>query len=41
MFQNTTNFKHIYVGSKWTTANATTTDMFTGSGVSSVITGQC
>ena len=41
MFASTTNLKHIYVGSKWTTANATTTDMFTGSGVSEVTTGQC
>ena len=36
MFQNTSNLKSIYVGPNWTTENATTTDMFTNSGVSSV-----
>ena len=41
MFASTTNLKHIYVGSKWTTANATTTDMFAYSGVSEVTKGQC
>ena len=36
MFQNTPNLKYVYVGPNWTTTNATTTDMFTGSGISSV-----
>ena len=36
MFQNTSNLKSIYVGPNWTTENATTTDMFTNCGVSSV-----
>ena len=42
MFYNTSNLRSIYVGSNWTTANASsTTDMFTGSRVSSVTTGRC
>ena len=41
MFASTTNLKHIYVGSKWTTANATTTNMFNRSEVSKVAKGQC
>ena len=41
MFNGSTNLKYVYVGSKWTTANATTTDMFAYSGVSEVTTGQC
>ena len=36
MFEDSSNLKSIYVGSNWTTENATTTDMFTGSGVSEV-----
>lgn len=36
MFQLSRNLKTIYVGSKWTTANADTTDMFSGCGTSSV-----
>ena len=41
MFASTTNLKHIYVGSKWTTATATTTNMFNRSEVSKVAKGQC
>ena len=36
MFQNATKLKSIYVGSNWTTENASTTNMFTSSGVSEV-----
>lgn len=36
MFENASNLKAIYVGPNWTTANANTTAMFTGCGVSSV-----
>ena len=36
MFQDTSNLKSIYVGPNWTTENATTTSMFSNSGVSSV-----
>ena len=36
MFQSTRNLKSIYVGPNWTTENATTTNMFTNSGVSTV-----
>ena len=36
MFLLSRNLKTIYVGSKWTTANADTTDMFSGCGTSSV-----
>ena len=36
MFYNTSNLKSIYVGPNWATANATTDNMFYGSGVSSV-----
>ncbi len=36
MFFATSNLKSIYVGPNWTTENATTTNMFNGSGVSSV-----
>ena len=36
MFEDSSNLKSIYVGPNWTTENATTTDMFTGSGVSEV-----
>ena len=36
MFYGTTNLKSIYVGPNWTTENATTTGMFTNSGVSTV-----
>ena len=36
MFQLSRNLKTIYVGSKWTTANADTTNMFSGCGTSSV-----
>lgn len=35
------NLKKVKVGSNWTTANADTTSMFIGSGVSSVTTGEC
>ena len=41
MFYNTSNLRSIYVGPNWTTANASTIDMFTGSRISSVTTGQC
>ena len=41
MFEGTTNLTSIKVGNNWTTTNADTTNMFTGSGVSSVTTGQC
>ncbi|MDD6323105.1 MAG: BspA family leucine-rich repeat surface protein [Bacilli bacterium] len=41
MFQITSKLTNIYVGPKWTTANATTTNMFLGSGVSAVTTNQC
>ena len=36
IFGYTPNLKYVYVGPNWTTTNATTTDMFTGSGISSV-----
>ena len=36
MFYNTSNLNSIYVGPNWATANATTDNMFSGSGVSSV-----
>ena len=41
MFGNTSKVMAIYVGPNWTTENADITNMFTNSGVSSVITGQC
>lgn len=41
MFDSTSKLTQINVGSKWTTSKATTSDMFSGSGVSSVTTGQC
>lgn len=41
MFYGTSKLTQIKVGTNWTTANATTNDMFTGSGVSEVTTGQC
>ena len=37
IFINTSNLQAIYVGPNWTTENATTTSMFSGSGVSEVI----
>ena len=36
MFKGTSKLTKVYVGLKWTTANATTETMFTGSGVSAV-----
>jgi uncharacterized repeat protein (TIGR02543 family) len=36
MFQGTTSLQGVYVGPSWTSANATTTNMFTSSGVSAV-----
>mgnify|MGYP005759002617 CR=1 FL=1 len=36
MFYGTSNLKSIYVGPNWTTENATTSSMFSGSGVSEV-----
>ena len=36
MFGSTSKLTKVYVGPKWTTANATTDGMFTGSGVSAV-----
>ena len=41
MFYGTSKLAKVYVGPKWTTANATTTNMFTRSGVSAVTTNQC
>ena len=41
MFQQSLKLTQIYVGAKWTIANADTTQMFYGSGVSEVTTGQC
>ena len=41
MFTNTSKLTKVYVGPKWTTANATTKYMFSGSGVSEVTTNQC
>ena len=41
IFLNTKNLKKVYVGSTWKTENATTSDMFTNSAISSVTTGQC
>lgn len=41
MFNATTNLTKIKVGPNWTTANATTTNMFLDSGVSEVTTGEC
>ena len=41
MFANTPILKNIHVGPNWTTSQADTTEMFIGSGVSSVTTGQC
>ncbi len=41
MFDGTSNLKQVNVGSKWTTANAITSNMFSSSGVSSVTTGKC
>ncbi len=41
MFYNTFKLTAIYVGPSWTTANATTDDMFSSSRVSAVTTGQC
>ena len=36
MFNGTTNLQVVYVGSDWTTENATTTDMYINSGISGV-----
>ena len=41
MFAYNYTLKNVYVGPNWTTANANTANMFTGSSVSSVTTGQC
>ena len=41
MFAQIPNLSQIKVGTNWTIKNATTTDMFLNSGVSSVTTGQC
>ena len=41
MFDNSSSLQHIYVGNAWETDQADTTYMFSGSGVSSVTTGQC
>ena len=41
LFQLTPNVNKIYVGSKWTTSNADTYNIFDHSNVSSVTTGQC
>ena len=41
MFQQAPKLTKIYVGPNWTTANADITQMFYGSSVSSVTTGQC
>lgn len=41
MFEGTASLTKIKVGPTWTDENASVIDMFTGSGVSSVTTGQC
>ena len=41
MFRSTTKLQNIYVGPNWTMDNANTTDMFLGSSVSNVTTGEC
>ena len=41
MFAQIPNLRQIKVGTNWTTKNATTTDMFLNSGISSVTIGQC
>ena len=41
MFSETTNLQKIFVSLNWITTQADTTGMFSGSGTSSVITGQC
>ena len=41
LFANDSNLLSIKVGSNWTTANASTSDMFTNSGVSDVTIGKC
>ncbi len=41
MFQRTSKLTAIYVGSKWDTSSASTTNMFSSSGTSSVTKGQC
>lgn len=40
IFANTTNLQKIYVGPNWIINNAITTNMFMGSAISSVTTGQ-
>ena len=41
MFDFTYNLTSVYVGANWITQNAITTNMFYGSAISSVTTGQC
>ena len=41
MFQYITNLSKVTVGLNWSTTNANTNAMFTGSGISEVTTGQC
>lgn len=41
IFANTTHLQKIYVGPNWIIDNATTNNMFMGSGLSAVTTGQC
>jgi len=41
MFYETFSLTGVYVGDGWTMANADTTNMFSGSNISSVTTGQC
>ena len=41
IFSGTSKLTKVYVGPKWTTANATTSAMFTNSRVSAVTEGQC
>lgn len=41
MFWDTKSLKNIYVGPNWITTNVDTTEMFQGSNISTVTTGQC
>ena len=41
IFSNTTKLEHIYVGPNWITSQANISNMFYGSNISSVTTGQC
>ena len=41
VFLETSSLENVYVGSNWTTANASSNGIFTNSGISGVTTGQC